>query len=85
MSYRSIMTLLWILIGIMLVAGCFFRLPAETKNALENFIRGYQGILTSIGTLVLVGVLSFFTTEIANSSASMREIANRRVSSELKT
>ena len=84
MSYRSIMTLLWVLISVMLVAGCLVSLPSESKNALENFIRAYQGILTSIGTLGLVGLLAVITTHISNLSASNRDISDRKVSTELK-
>lgn len=57
---------------------------AEPLSQAEKFIRDYQGILTSIGTLALVSCLAVLQVYMSNRSSELREITNRRTQTELK-
>ena len=59
-------------------------LPAEAKRGIEKAIRTYQGILLSIGTLILISLLGLAASQISSDSAERREKSNRKSTSELK-
>ena len=53
-------------------------------NGLENWITTHQGIMTSVGILVLVSGLALITTFIANGAARNRLVSEIRTHAELK-
>lgn len=84
MAQNWISYLLGLVALILAIVAFFIHGDPKTVQAVEDFSTSYQAILTSIGTLVLVGLLTFITTHISIRSASRREVANRRIAAELK-
>lgn len=67
-----------------MIVAFFVHGDPQTIQKVEDFSIGRQAILTSIGTIILIGALTFVTTYISNHSASNRDLANRRIAAELK-
>jgi hypothetical protein len=84
MGVRLLTQVLAAIAFILLLVAFFVHGDQDMLLKIENFGSTYQAILTSIGTLVLVIALTVITTNLSNKSASDREIANRRVSTEIK-
>ena len=72
-------------IAFLLALAAFFRhAPSELVDRINCFLGENANILTSVGTLVLVGCLTIYATHLANFSSERRERNNRRIAVELK-
>jgi hypothetical protein len=83
-SARSLTQALYLVAAILLVFAFFKHGNTAILSSFEKFISSYQAILTSIGTLLLIGGLAVWTTHLANQAAFKREISNRKLAAELK-
>jgi hypothetical protein len=81
-------TLLKLAFSIAFLAALFLviwiDLATDTKREIEQFIRDYQGILLSIGTLTLISLLTLAAAQITSNSAERRDVFNRRIQAELQ-
>ena len=81
---KTSLQLIALLLGLSTIgfaAAFFFQL---SDGSLELFVRRNQGILTSIGTLLFLALVAFFTTVFANRAADRREEFSQKMQALIK-
>ncbi len=74
----------WTIVAILLVIIIWQKMPYETLEKTELFIRERHGIIVSIGTVFLLSLLAYASAAITSASAENAQKANRSLSSALK-
>ena len=76
----------WLMIIIIVFLAFFALLDhfAVTAQQLEAFLNSNKGIVTSLGTLLVILLAAILTTHLSNSSAEKRQEADRLLNAELK-
>ena len=82
-----VFTSLCVVLGIIMFTPPFLVALGDFQGTfierLSKLISHYNGIITSLGTIFLVAAFGVWTTNLANNSAERRELANRKIQSEL--
>jgi hypothetical protein len=84
MSIGTVIRFLWAVTFLLALVAFFRHAPSEVVERVNTFLGDYANILTSVGTLLLVGCLTIYATHLANISSEQRERNNRRIAVELK-
>lgn len=79
------LTKFFLLLALVLALLVFFvHAPKDIQLWIADFLRENAPILTSVGTLLLVGMFTIYATHLSNIASEERELNNRRIASELK-
>ncbi len=84
MAVSVLIRLLWGIIFLLVIVAFFVLAPPAFVESVNKFLGKNANILTSVGTLVLVGLLTVYATHLSNSSSDRRERNNRQIAVELK-
>lgn len=83
-SIGAVTRLLWVLAILLSGLAFFVHASPNTLDQVNGFLEENAGILTSVGTIVFVGLITIFATHLSNVSSENRERNNRHIAAEIK-
>ena len=83
-SIRTFTHLLWALAFLLFGVAFFTHSDPTTLFRVNDFLDKNVEILTSVGIIIFIGVLTVYATHLSNLASAKREMNNRHISAEIK-